>query len=176
MLGAWRRGPEALLTYLLVGSVIYRMVVDGHRQFGGWCLAASVVIFVFTHSAYVMLHGDSGGVDLGNGGFALLIFFVAMFGPARWRLVDRPLRWIADISYPLYLIHIPLAWIVLAWLASHGWGMLPASIATGAVILLAAWAIHVVVEEPARKIGKAISRSRDPQEAIARATARTARP
>lgn len=75
----------------------------------------------------------------------------------RWRWL-RPFKLLGDISYPLYLVHIPFAWISLAFLASHGVGMLGAGLITGAMVFAVAWLMHVLVEKPIQIWARSVTR------------------
>lgn len=145
------------ITFLIVGSMIYLLSKSRLSITGLASLACSIVLFVVTRYGYLLYYGaDSGGVDLANGAWALAIFYAALLSGMRWKWII-PLRWLADISYPLYLIHIPIAWIILAWLGSIGWGMLEAGAATGLILVVIAWTIHLAIENPGRRLGGCVA-------------------
>lgn len=146
------------IPFLLVGAMLYRMTTEGR---GVAYVAAAVGVFLATRWGYLALHADSGSVDLPNGAMALAIFVLALWSGMHWRWI-KPLRWFADISYPLYLVHVPLGWLALAVLAGWGWGMLEAGIVTGLLVLLIAWLIHITAETPARRFGASITRRKAP--------------
>jgi peptidoglycan/LPS O-acetylase OafA/YrhL len=98
------------IPYLLVGAVLYRMTTADDRFRGIFYATLSFGLFLLARLAYQSQLGDRGGVDLVHGLWALAIFGAALWSGMTWRWL-RPLRWIADISYPLYLVHAPLAWI-----------------------------------------------------------------
>jgi peptidoglycan/LPS O-acetylase OafA/YrhL len=133
------------ITFLCIGSVIYR-VVGGElhpRRFE--LIGAALALFIVTRLGFVVMRPDAGGVDIPNGVFAFVMFSLAMWSGMRWRWI-RPLRWIADISYPLYLVHVPIGWIMLAYLAFRGRGMLASAIGAGLAVLALAWLVHVTIE------------------------------
>jgi peptidoglycan/LPS O-acetylase OafA/YrhL len=144
------------MPYLLVGAMLYRTATDGWSMRGAAYCTAALGVFLATRGGYLWLRADPGGVDLANGLWALAIFAFALWSGMRWQWI-APLRWVADISYPLYLVHAPLAWVTLAVLAARGWGMLEAGIAAGLAVTLVAWLIHLAIETPARKFGAAIA-------------------
>jgi peptidoglycan/LPS O-acetylase OafA/YrhL len=144
------------MTFLLIGSLLYRAT----SREGVALVFAGCAIFASARYGLNLLGLQGGGADLPNGAWALGIFLSAMLSGMAWAWL-RPLKWVADISYPLYLVHIPFAWICLAWLQSIGMGMLSAGVVTAAMIFLVAWAVHALVEEPFRKLGRRLSSGRD---------------
>jgi peptidoglycan/LPS O-acetylase OafA/YrhL len=145
------------VNFLLIGSMIYRMTTVGPSFRGFAHVFVSIALYVVARHVYTIGRGsDTGAIDLANGAWALLIFCAALASGMKWNWL-RPLKWFGDISYPLYLIHVPLGWIMMAWLASHGLGMLVTSIATGLSMIFCAWLLHVLVEEPARRLGRMLS-------------------
>lgn len=144
------------ITFLFVGAMIYRATRDGARVRGAAYVGAALAVYIATRLGYLAERADSGGVDLPNGLFALAIFLLAMWSGMRWRWL-KPLRWIADISYPLYLVHVPIGWIMLAWFASLGWGMLWSGVGAGLAVLGAAWLVHVTVEAWGQRAGRMLA-------------------
>lgn len=91
------------------------------------------------------------------------LYGLAIFGMAyAARRRFRPLRWIdalADVSYPLYLVHSVVGYSVMA-LVMHGLGLgyglaLPIGFTAA---LLVATAIHLVVERPSTSLGRRLAR------------------
>lgn len=147
------------ITFLLIGSMIYRLTKEKTSLSGVVFLACSIALFVATRWGYLFLHAAgarSGGADFVNGAWAFAIFYAALWSGMRWKWIT-PLRWVGDISYPLYLVHLPLAWIVLAWLGGMGWGMLEAGFATGIIVFFVAWMVHLAIETPGRRLGGRIA-------------------
>jgi len=144
------------LPYLIIGSIIYRVSNHAKGDHVVGSLATSILIFVIGYFIYQDLHGNSGGVDVTNGAWALAIFTFFMFAHFS-NIVKRILSTLADISFPLYVIHIPLAWIFMNFLAHHGLGMLVASISAFVLVLFLAYVLHLVVETPVNAFGKKLS-------------------
>lgn len=62
-------------------------------------------------------------------------------------------RWAGKLSYSMYLLHT--AWLIPGLLWSTRWGTLGASVLAGMGLLVSCWLLHLLVEEPARRYGRA---------------------
>ena len=147
----------AEIPFLLLGSAIYR----AHQA--RWSIGATsaVVVAAAIHFAVVQMVDavapDLGTTTIGSSLAAIVIFAVAMAIGQSWPVI-RGLRLLGDISYPLYLLHVPLAWAILAWLASRGIGMVSAMMLTITAVLILAWVVHVTVERWSQVAGRRVSR------------------
>ncbi|MFL1501167.1 acyltransferase family protein [Pseudomonas sp. O64] len=144
------------VSYMMIGAIIYRAYEDG-TKLRGWAITlVSIAIYVIAYKIYWKATQTYIGSNLPSSATALIIFSAGMFSGMHSKAFS-PLRWIAKISYPLYLLHVPLAWGFFYTLASLGLGMyISAILATSAVILLA-WGTHYVIERPSQQAGKRIS-------------------
>lgn len=89
---------------------------------------------------------------------ALPFLILGLSRPNDWlaRIVGWwPVEWLGRISFSLYLLHIPLLWLV-HWC----FGPVPAFLALP-VILLASWIMHLAIERPGREIGRRLLRQYD---------------
>jgi peptidoglycan/LPS O-acetylase OafA/YrhL len=101
-------------------------------------------------------------------GGALLVYGVR--GGAFSRLLTcRPVQFLGRVSYPLYLVHLPLVFSmgcgVFNWLTlSHGASRLQAAgismVATLATVIFVAWLFEILIDAPAIRFSKAIVPSR----------------
>jgi len=82
---------------------------------------------------------------------AVIIFYTAM--AARVRTVPRVLAFFADISFSLYLLHIPVGWFVMNVL--HHWGAPIGLIVIAGLTasIVAAAVSRQVIEKPFQKLG-----------------------
>lgn len=72
---------------------------------------------------------------------------------------DGPVfRWLADISYPLYVIHAMLGWIVIVLLVRAGVTEGIAMFLGVCAVLLVAWVLHVAVEAPTHRWARDLAR------------------
>ncbi|HEV2764817.1 MAG TPA: acyltransferase family protein, partial [Pyrinomonadaceae bacterium] len=72
------------------------------------------------------------------------------------RLRQRPLVFAGDISYSLYLLHLPVGGVVLHASRLHGVGWPFAVIAATAASVFAAWLMYLFVERPSRRLSSRI--------------------
>lgn len=143
------------VSFMLIGAVAYRgyaeqRLVPALRWGSMCCLTSALTYFEFTALNRVHI-----GIWPAEAAFALLVFFAAFALDLRgsW---TRPLRWVADLSYPLYLVHTPLGWAILVWLAARGWSMMPAGLLSTFAVVFVAWIVHVAIEKPGYSIGRAL--------------------
>lgn len=148
----------AYVSFMLIGAVVYR----GHseRRF-----IVTLVFGVFSCAVCALIYFEFAGL---NGGLVggvwpaeaavALVTFLGAFALNLRGLWMAPLRWIASISYPLYLVHAPLSWVLLAWLATLGLGMISAGLVSTIIVVLVAWVVHLVIERPAHQLGRAFGR------------------
>lgn len=82
----------------------------------------------------------------------------------RQLLRRRPLKWMGEISYPLYLVHWPMIILLMSLLLHwqphvNSFNALCIMLLLGIpLILLIAWILHVVVEAPLMRWGKQINK------------------
>jgi peptidoglycan/LPS O-acetylase OafA/YrhL len=121
----------------------------------GWCClgALTVICFVASQVGYQQLIGTT---PLPN---ALLVYPLVIFAalrvrPLAWVLSLRPLTFLGDISYAVYLIHVPLQMIFLAVTRARHLKIQTESpwllAGFAAVLVSAATAAHYGFERPVR--------------------------
>lgn len=92
---------------------------------------------------------------------AVPVFIAACVFGGRWN-GHAATSFLADISYPLYLLHILLGSIVMYALASQN---LPALVVLAgglSAVAATAWVFHVAIEVPTHRWGQRLARSRFP--------------
>ncbi len=80
--------------------------------------------------------------------------FIAVWRFAGSRLNGPVLRWLAAISYPLYVVHLMVGWVVILGLVSVGLPLPVAQVTAISIVLLLAWLLHISVEAPTHRIGR----------------------
>nr|WP_258189772.1 hypothetical protein [Pseudomonas simiae] len=128
-------------------------------------MCLSMAIYWAAFNSYWMATQMGIGSNLPSAGAAFVVFIIGMFAGMHSKIF-APLRWIAGISYPLYLLHIPIAWGLLYFFASLGFGMNWCAYLASVVVIGLAWVTHYTVELPSQKFGKKISQWWCPQKSL----------
>lgn len=146
------------LGFLLIGSALYRCNEAGlFRLRSIFSLMLIVSIYAVTLALTVKFGSLAGtGTTWQIGVLSLVIFLVAMLNGLKLRAI-KWFTFFGDISYPLYLIHIPGAWAIMFFLASHGYGMHSATTLAILICIIAAWAMRRAVEIPAHRAGRRVA-------------------
>lgn len=146
------------ISYMMIGALIYRAY---ESEFGCRSIAMVVVASVIYVCCFLVYGKATDYINIGSNiqsaMAALVIFFLGLFIGMQGKLF-APLRWIASISYPLYLLHIPLAWMMLYVCASIGFGMTTSSIIAILIVVFLAWVTHKAVELPSVALRKKLSK------------------
>lgn len=144
------------ICYMMIGAIIYRAweQEDGYNGFLFSVMA--IAIYVFAFKSYFKATQMGVGANLPSAAFALALFTAGMYAGMQGKFF-APLRWVAGISYPLYLLHVPIAWGLLHIFASAGFGITASASLASAVVILMAWATHHFVELPSQAWGKQAS-------------------
>lgn len=140
-----------------VGGLLAVIMLNRGRVFGervgavaGWAGLAAVVGSGVLFSAATEYPGDAVAVPVI--GTALLI----AAGPAGWGpaaiLSLRPLTWIGDISYSLYLVHWPLLVLPVAATGYMHTSPMWLRVAIVAACVPLAWLVYTYVEQPGQHV------------------------
>jgi peptidoglycan/LPS O-acetylase OafA/YrhL len=150
---------RALVGFFL-GSIgflaLERLDARGWGQAAGWaCLGAFTLICVL--ASFIGFHEWIGSVPLPSAlaVFPLVIFASLRVRPLAWLLSLRPLTFLGDLSYAVYLIHVPLQMIFLAIMRARKVAIPTESpwllVGFAAVLVVAATLTHYGFERPARR-------------------------
>lgn len=132
-------GSLRFIHLFVIGMAIYRQ--QGERSFDpGWLL---LVIACWFYQAIV---------DSASGGALVAAFSIVMYlattGHLHW-LAARPLAYLGSISYPLYLIHQNVGYVIIRKLNGLGWNANVSLLTAVAVVLAVAAALSRYIEWPA---------------------------
>lgn len=136
------------LSYILIGTSFY-LVRLGKISLEVWTIS---LIFIFglliRTASFIPDHPKTifWTSCLWSQGWALLLFFGAATFPwlVNWRILD----FLAKISYPLYLIHAVPGFVIMVYLHRFEIHPLLISMIASAVVILAAWGLHILFEKP----------------------------
>ncbi len=92
---------------------------------------------------------------------ALCVFSICILAARRVNATSRTLDFFGDVSYPLYLIHMPLGVVLLGAVSRAAGDVHVALLVTVVVSVGIAWLIHQYVEAPANAFGKHLGRRPD---------------
>lgn len=133
------------LAFFIIGCILWRFeaVLTGMPS---WLLCAVVVIFAGWPTAWntLLRLNPSCASGIGLAG----LFVLALKRP---KLAWKWPHWLGRVSYPVYLIHVPVILAVFQQWKISGW--LGACIAT-AIIAVASILLHVLVEQPCIALSK----------------------
>lgn len=144
-----RRTSIVLLVYyssfFLVGICLYRIYARAARPITYLALCCAVAVTAlgggeqtFSAPGYVY--------------FPLAVVFAGLVWLATSKfgywLAWRPLVFLGEISYPLYLIHVALGWELIRFGVEYGWSTIQGVIVAGIASVAAATVLHYFVEVP----------------------------
>lgn len=143
--------------FLLIGSMIYRVSDEPMTVRATW-IGASISVFGLTVACLTWIDQMvPTGTTVQNCIAALIIFFAFAWMNAKTALL-APLKFFGDISYSLYLLHVPLGWIIQFELARAGLGAMPATLSAFGICVLLSWLMYLFVERPFQATGRRIAR------------------
>lgn len=103
--------------------------------------------------------GKLAGIAEPGSYLAALALFIGVMA-FQHRLHDGPvLRFLAGISYPLYVVHGFAGFVLLHALTVAGWTPLAALVATVAIAVIVAWLLHRFIETPSHHLAQRVSRA-----------------
>lgn len=145
--GVVDNAPLAQLMFFFMGACLHVFRAELQRVPSGllWLLAAAVLLFVPQWNAALDLFPN----PLTGLGMVALVVWVLRSGYA-----DGLTRWLAKVSYSLYLIHAPILLAVFHYL--H-WGGLPGLLLAVFLIAVGAELGWRWVERPSQALGKRLS-------------------
>ena len=150
---AWELAAGALLA-LVIGRRSERPLLPPvAAAIVGWAGLAAIIASAVTFSSATAFPGIAAALPVAGAAGVILGGSAPSPGGPVLLLGRRPLLFLGAISYSLYLVHWPI--LVLAQAAAGPYAELPviATVALGAGAIPVAWALHRLVENPARRVG-----------------------
>jgi peptidoglycan/LPS O-acetylase OafA/YrhL len=155
------------VSFILIGSAVYR-TQQSKRYFSGVATIGLLFgIFLACFRLYDQMFPGTLGFAVANAVASMIVFSAFLMVN---RLIPRMriAQFFADISYPLYLVHIPLSWLLLFWMTRHGMNGFYAMILTCATCIAAAYVLHIFVEMPTHRYGKSFADEPKDPDALSR--------
>jgi peptidoglycan/LPS O-acetylase OafA/YrhL len=116
-------------------------------------VAAGTLLLFF---AGMFISGEPNKVMMSYGA-AFALFSVAAMLATSWPKT-RLLSFLADVSYPLYVVHGVAGYAILAHMITAGAAPLMAIIAALSFAMGVSWMLHVLVETPAHRLGQRLAK------------------
>ena len=146
--------PASCLVYMFIG-VLFHYVHRGLIEWQNALLGICAIFAAFCFLTYETSNWSECPV-VWSYGIAVLAFLFATANPGLFQS-NRVFVFLADISYPLYVVHGVLGFTVLRILADRG---VPAYLALAictALVVMISWGLHICVEVPSQTLGKILS-------------------
>lgn len=142
------------VSFMLIGSIIFR-AVETQRVMAG--LVAAALALLICYACFWSLSAEAGVENIGYS-FPYVLAALAVFMPAlitgmRSRIF-APLGFFGRISYPMYLVHVPIGWWAMWMMGKAGLGMYTATTAAFAAVVFISWVLHETVEKPIQEMAK----------------------
>ncbi len=122
----------------------------------GLCLLTVCGVCLYGHRALAPDLVAQQGHMVTAVGAVVLIFCVIRSAVLTEILCSPPLRFMGQVSYGFYLLHLPLLLLLLSWAAGSGAAMLLCVLLAMSLGYLLAWVIHHTVEKPGNHLGRAL--------------------
>ncbi len=157
---SWISAVSVYVTFMLCG-VAFHYFHRGHLSRSGLILAQTFLLLTFVVGMRI-------GVLSLQGWTAILCYLIAFVGFATAYLardvvsnlprgVAKPFFLLADISYPLYVVHAVLGYTIIVRAIAAGIPAWAAVCFALAIVLACATLIHFAVEMPSQHLGKTLA-------------------
>lgn len=143
------------LPILIVGRCVYFWKLDRRWKWAGLAAVAWATFFLLFVGKWGALLWSGETPPVYTYGYAILIFLGAM------KLIKTTpwvFKFFGDISYSLYLIHLPIGSLVLTVLIRSGLGMTSSFLLCTLICFTASWLSARFVEQPFRSLGQKLSK------------------
>jgi len=143
------------IVFMLMGTLFYQH----YRQLlSTRALTVGLVLLSAAFAGCWMLGADKAAFPIIGKYYyyALAVFTLAYGFRTRFRRLPA-LDFLADISYPLYVVHPLLGYTLLKLALHQGWPFGPSVVLVLALVLFVSWVVHKAVENTSNNLGKAMA-------------------
>jgi peptidoglycan/LPS O-acetylase OafA/YrhL len=144
-----------MLVFMFVGTVLHLAEDDGRWRRAALLLVPAMLA-VFAALMRWSPHKDLAG-QIPSYLMMAAVFILAFLARDRIRAWRWP-TWLASISYPLYVVHGVSGYALMSLALSAGWPALACFVLAVGYSLIAAVALHHLVEEPTRRLSGRLGR------------------
>ncbi len=146
------------IIHIIVGSALYLAWRD-KRNRGRSIIVALLLGGLFCAAVWVdrKWNAAPAGFNAHNLFWGAVVFVTALLLNQRIPR-SKIAAFFARISYPLYLVHLPLAWLLLFEFERLGLAAPLNFLATFAICIFVAWLFHFFVEAPSHRLGRHLAR------------------
>jgi peptidoglycan/LPS O-acetylase OafA/YrhL len=148
-----------MISFMLIGA-IFNFLYRGLLSLRASCLAGAALFAMLAIQwplGIIAVNSRNGIISYA---VALLCFSTAYAKREYLKAPPPILIWLADISYPLYVVHGVAGYAIMRILLGAGFGQFLCFAVAMIFAFTAAWLIHVFVERPSQAYGKRLSQHR----------------
>jgi peptidoglycan/LPS O-acetylase OafA/YrhL len=145
------------MTFMFLGSLFYYVLYN--ELSAGAALGYGAIIFTLFATINAFYENGFFGPLVKNYTYALVLFAVCYLLRNRFR-DNKVLDFLADISFPLYLIHSMIGYVTMPILIDKGISFTFAWMISLGLTILVAFVVHKYVEIPVNDFGKKVSNLR----------------
>ncbi|TKJ34535.1 acyltransferase family protein [Blastococcus sp. CCUG 61487] len=159
---AWELGVGALVA---VSAASLHRLPDAVRAVAAWAGLGGIVVAALAYSSQTPFPGAAAALPVLSAA-ALVAFGNAPGGPGRpWLLTSRPMRFVGDVSYSLYLWHWPVVVLLGVVISTGTWTFAATAIALSVLLAVAS---YLLIERPLLTAGsrRAVPAGAQPRGAV----------
>ncbi|CCM79562.1 acyltransferase family protein [Rhizobium mesoamericanum] len=136
------------LVFMFAGTAFYYAHTGALSERSGLLLAT---LLIFAFAILWKLFPGAAFDQLWSYATAFALFWLA-FNYQHAFAVNRVTKFLANISYPLYVVHAVVGYTLLLALTTHGFRSSVSLLLTTAVVIALAYLIHIWVEKPSQSL------------------------
>lgn len=140
------------MIFMMIG-VAFNYLFRGLLSPRNFLIITSITAFLFFCG--MSINNEPNSVAM-NYAAALIIFTLSAITSRHWKK-SAILGFLADISYPLYVVHGVMGYAIMAHLISLGVSPFACIITATITSMIVAWILHISIEIPSHNLGKRLT-------------------